>query len=614
MRLTFGDDAGFAALSPDGGRVVYGFLAPTDLSGLRGKLANQLDRPQRGGLRVQSTAGGNVVKITESPDSRPDWQPDWRPDWSPDGNSIAFVRPGEGILIASQLGGQERRVAPFGDWPRWSPDGSQILFSTDAFGPKIRLFLATPDQPLNQAPHQILTSFLEGGNWQPPAWHPDGRITITGRHRTEGFGTYTISLQDGRWVKTAVPSALLKESNIEPELIWTWGWAPSAHFLYASCVAGGVMNIWRLRMDASLRVIGLDRLTNGPGADWAASVSGDGRKLQFTTIAGNSRLWSFPIEPDRGSVSGEGQPLSERDGEVNWASLSADGRRLAYIYTPLNAGLQQSELRLLSFPFTGPPQTVPAGRYARMASAWSHRGDRLALQGAELSGTGSIVATLLIVREPNGTERAVARCEGTAQAPPCSIVPLDWTPDDSAVLASSRLRDDKVARLSLWPTSVTAPSASPRDVLVADDEWNVLQARYSPDGKWLAFAYGGRELGEEKGIATIPASGHVPRESWRSIADRFESLGNPRWSPNGGTLYFTAATLLPRRPGLWRVAIAPSTGAQVGVPTGVNQADGKQFWILARSYYPTIAVGTDRVVLPLNSQQTAVWMLDNVDR
>ena len=416
-------------------------------------------------------------------------------------------------------------------------------------------------------------------------------------------------MPDGRWRMTTIPNMLLKESNINPEQIWPWCWAPSARFLYATCLAGGVMNVWRLELDASLHVTRVDRLTNGPGSDWAASISRDGRRLQFTAITGNSRLWSFPLDQQSGKV-GAGQPLSEPDGEVNWTSLSPDGRRLAYFYEPLNGDLRQSELRLLSLPFTGTSQTIPADRYVRMASAWSHKGDRLALQGTELSGTGTVLANALIIREHDGREHVVARCESNAQLSPCRIAPLDWTQDDSAVLASSVLGDEKTARLSLWPVSVNAPSVTPRTIVVSDAQWNISQANYSPDGTRLAFAYGA-EFGDEKGIAVVPASGHVPRTEWHSIAEGFKSLGNPRWSPDGRMLYFTSSRSLHWAfPDLWRVGVAPSTGAQVGDPAQVKLTEA----ILARSYYPTIAIGGNRVLVPLNSQHLSVWMLDNVDR
>jgi len=96
--------------------------------------------------------------------------------------------------VVTPLGGQERRIAAIAGTPSWSPDGSQILVSSNAASPNIRLFLATADGP----PERILERFLEGGFWLSPTWHPDGRITIPGRHKTAGRGIFTFGIGTAR--------------------------------------------------------------------------------------------------------------------------------------------------------------------------------------------------------------------------------------------------------------------------------------------------------------------------------------------------------------------------------------------------------------------------------
>jgi Tol biopolymer transport system component len=390
-----------------------------------------------------------------------------------------------------------------------------------------------------------------------------------------------------------------------------FSWAPSARFLYATLMTSGAANAWRLRMDDGLRVTALDRLTTGPGADWAPRVSRDGKSLLFSTITGDSRLWSFPLDPVAGKAPVTGDPLSEEDGGVNWASLSADGLRLAYFYRPLNSALQQSELRLFSAPFREPSETVSADRYVRMASAWSRSGDRLALQAAELSSSGTPLNNVVLIRGRDGSEQVIARCQA-AEGQTCTIAPMDWTPDDTAILTASRLGGERTTKLSVWPVSVAIPSETPRATLVSDSQWSVTSARYSPDGRWVAFAYG-TAFRDEKGIAVAPASGQVERAAWRSIAEGFEEIGNPQWSADGRFVYFTSSHT-DRWLNVWRVQIASSTGSQIGSPSKVTAFDSARFFLLSRTYYPTIAVGPDRLVLPMNSQQSAVWMLDNVDR
>jgi len=365
-------------------------------------------------------------------------------------------------------------------------------------------------------------------------------------------------------------------------------------------------------MDPDLRVTALDRMTAGPGSDWWPKVSRDGKRLLFTIITGDSRLWSMPFSSPAGDAIGTPQPLSEEDGVVHHASLSADGSKLAYFYAPLNsASLRQSELRLLTFPVAAPAERIPADRYARMGSAWSHHGNRLAVQAAELSSTGAILANVLMVREPDGLERVVGRCQSASTQSSCQLLPVDWTPDDSAILVTSRIGDASRSRLTLWPANVQDPIDTPIDTLVSDDQWNVSQGALSPDGKWLAFAYGG-EFREEKGIAVVRATRAMSKASWQPVAAGFEDIGNPLWAHDGGALYFTSS----RRSGrlqVWRVVIASGTGVQTGSPVAVHVPEDELHFILNRAYYPRMAVGHDKVVLPMNSQKISVWLLDNVD-
>jgi Tol biopolymer transport system component len=247
-----------------------------------------------------------------------------------------------------------------------------------------------------------------------------------------------------------------------------------------------------------------------------------------------------------------------------------------------------------------------------MGSAWSHHGNRLAVQAAELSSTGAIVANVLMVRELDGLERVVGRCRSASTEAPCELLPVDWTPDDSAILVTSRMGDDPRSRLTLWSAKAQDPVDAPIDTVVSDDQWNVSQGAFSPDGKWLAFAYGGA-FREEKGIAVVRATGATPKASWQPVAARFEDTGNPLWAHDGGELYFTSSRHSGRLK-VWRVRIAPATGVQTGSPVAVDVPEDELHFILNRSYYPRMAVGLDKLVLPMNSQKISVWLLDNVDR
>ncbi len=77
--------------------------------------------------------------------------------------------------------GLERRIAPFGYYPRWSPDSSQILFQTARTSGLNRIYVADLD---GSAPREILAEFVSR---EPRAlhrllyatWHPDGKRIIS---------------------------------------------------------------------------------------------------------------------------------------------------------------------------------------------------------------------------------------------------------------------------------------------------------------------------------------------------------------------------------------------------------------------------------------------------
>jgi hypothetical protein len=111
-RLTFDDGLQIgASWSPDGRYISY-----------------SSDRGGKFDIWVQQVSGSNPVQITKGPGQH------WQPDWSPDGNYIAYrSEEGDGgIYVIPALGGAglERKIAPFGYYPKWSPDSSQVLFQT----------------------------------------------------------------------------------------------------------------------------------------------------------------------------------------------------------------------------------------------------------------------------------------------------------------------------------------------------------------------------------------------------------------------------------------------------------------------------------------------------
>jgi hypothetical protein len=57
----------------------------------------------------------------------------------------------------------------------------------------------------------------------------------------------------------------------------------------------------------------------------------------------------------------------------------------------------------------------------------------------------------------------------------------------------------------------------------------------------------------------------------------------------------------------------PTNGSAASTPAVFTLLSAPSF-LVNRSYYPKIALSADRLILPMNSQKQAIWVLDNVNR
>jgi TolB protein len=145
--------------------------------------------PSRGGIySVRSSDGGDLQRLTTTPDGMADHPG----DYSPDGTQLIFLRAIEeadgDLMLVDVAGGEQRSLSPslFGDAGRFSPDGEAVL--TSASGRIVTL--DDSGAVLHEFGDPDL--FLFG-----PVWSPDGAwIAFSGT--TGGFiADIYISRPDG---------------------------------------------------------------------------------------------------------------------------------------------------------------------------------------------------------------------------------------------------------------------------------------------------------------------------------------------------------------------------------------------------------------------------------
>jgi dipeptidyl aminopeptidase/acylaminoacyl peptidase len=271
-RLTFDDGLQIgASWSPDGRYIAY-----------------SSDRGGKFDIWVQQVSGGNPVQITKGLGQH------WQPDWSPDGKYIAYrSEEGDGgIYVIPGLGGAglERKIAPFGYYPRWSPDSSQVLFQThfSSIDACNRFFVAQLD---GIPPREVMAEALAQNQLcaASAAWYPDGkRITAWVGTSSLSPAFWTAPLAGGPNIKLEIAPAIQRELAQASGDVkagqqlgeYSFAWSPSGNAIYFERGYRGAKNIWKMTVDPGmLRATRIDRLTTGPGPDAALAVSSDGTRL-----------------------------------------------------------------------------------------------------------------------------------------------------------------------------------------------------------------------------------------------------------------------------------------------------------------------------------------------
>src|SRR5262249_19228445 len=306
-------------------------------------IAYSSDRSGKFDIWVQQVSGGNPVQITKGPGQH------WQPDWSPDGKYIAYrSEEGDGgIYVIPGLGGAglERKIAPFGYYPRWSPDSSQVLFQThfSSIDACNRFFVAQLD---GIPPREVMAEALAQNQLcaASAAWYPDGkRITAWVGTSSLSPAFWTAPLAGGPGIKMEIASAIQRELAQASGDVkagqqlgeYSFSWSPSGDAIYFERGYRGAKNIWKMTVDPGmLRATRIDRLTTGPGPDAALAVSADGTRLAITAKSQRIQTWLFPFDARTGQIKGAGNAVTSPGRTSIEPNLSRDGMKVAYYVPP----------------------------------------------------------------------------------------------------------------------------------------------------------------------------------------------------------------------------------------------------------------------------------------
>jgi dipeptidyl aminopeptidase/acylaminoacyl peptidase len=159
----------------------------------------------------------------------------------------------------------------------------------------------------------------------------------------------------------------------------------------------------------------------------------------------------------------------------------------------------------------------------------------------------------------------------------------------------------------LLPVSAAPQAQDKMAVIASDPERNLYQATFSPDQRWIAFNAVSSE-GSLSTIYVVAAEGG----QWTEITEGASWDDKPRWSPDGGTLYFVS-----NRSGFlnaWGRRFDLTSGKPSGDPFRVTSFENPSERVYSAVNTMELALTPKQMILPIVEASGAVWVLDNADR
>jgi len=488
-QLTF--DAGLTfqpALSQDGNLVAYAS-----------------DRAGEGNLDIwlQQRNGSQRIRLTSDPAD------DLEPEISPDGTRIAFrsQREPRGVYIVETLGGEPRMLAEGGRRPRFSPSGEWIAY----YSPDGAFIIpASGGKPRAILEELATVSF--------PVWLSDETLLLRGEERVEAgvhWWAFDVAANEASIVDA---DPYLRGANLRVDA----GSGSVRPGRYAETL-GGVMvwrpgssqtDLWLLPMDkVGSSLSPAIRMTIGTRR--FSDVSSDSRgNLSVNSLATRSDIWRIPIDANAGTVRGEPEKLISGESVDREPDVSRDGALLSWISNRTGKNdawlldLRSGEERQLMVS-DEPVRTTFVSADGRTLYCTT-RGETRKLYQVDLASGSSRMISDDIRRQ------------------------TDVAADGSGVLSWNSLLE---SRPSIFYTDSSSGQST---VIVSKQGFQMYDAQFSPDGRWIAFAAINSQGSWDQYLAPFRGAEAIRADTWIQVLNDSYFGRNPRgrWSPDGNLLYF----------------------------------------------------------------------------
>ena len=560
-------------------------------------LAYASDRAEAGELDIWVQPIGDERPRRVTTDSGDELEP----SFSPTGRLIAFAK-GEagGIYTVEAAGGQPRLLAAAARarTPRFSPNGQWVTYWTGlpvwvipppeyaggdgarrgqdrrggAAGATGALFVI-PER--GGSPLQLAPDFAHA---RYGTWAADGeKILFLGARDSDpsqaSLDWYIVGVKAGEPTRTGAVE-VLRRSGVKGLPI-PGAWNANGVVVFATYDAGA-SNVWQLGVSPTTgRVAGQPvRLTFGTAVERSPAIDASGRVV-FTSIAENVDVWRVPLDAQTGLANGAIEPVTDNTARDQLMNVSDDGRTMAFLSS--RTGHDDVWIRDLH---TGRDRQITYSN-ARAVS---------------VSGDGSLLAIGRGTADKPRTE--LVPITGTSPPSPLceDCLPGDWSRDGTRLV----VRRGNPSRL------VVRDLGSSREMeLAAHPTWNLLQPRFSPDGRWIVFHTANSPSLRQ--IYAVPAftEGPVPVDAWIPIVPDFGV--QPSWAPDASAIYHFSL-----RDGAfcaWLQPLDPRTKRPVGSPRAVQHFHQPRLRA-ATAAGATNDVAAGYLYATLTASAANIWMLD----
>ncbi len=478
------------AISPDGEMIAYAAGSPTNMQ-----------------IFVRQIGGGRTIQLTD--DSTINHR---SPRWSANGSDIAYQRSDSVIAVVGALGGPARPLVRYqpDDTEQaaqgrlnmgfdWADGGSRVVYPLGWPGRMYSQDVATGERiAITDVGEHYSPVISPDGEWV--AYVRDNAIFVFGTtdFANEGVSSIAISPIDGGPVVAITDGTSL---DVSPQ------WLPDGRTLLWVSDRDGARDIYQVALSGSMEPTrDPRRLTTGLDVH-TFTVSADGRRLAYTSLASSSNVWAVDLPSNPPGSTRAAVPLTRGNQIVEGMDVTRDGSTLVFasnrggnydIYTV--AVGEWEPLRLTS---DSAPDFTP--KFSADGSSIVYHSMR--------SGNRDLFT---MSRDGTGNQRRTTGPEQDLDA--------DWAPDGSALVFEvfAGAVADELYILSL--------SDGSRHSLETPGQF----PRWSPRGDLITFT-------NDEGLYVIPAEGGSRRLLVPSTIPGFgpELVA---WHPDGRTIYYLAST------------------------------------------------------------------------